>query len=283
MKRHAYLILAHNDVPLLESLLCCLDDSRNDIYLHWDAKSGDVPSLRTNSSHLYILERRVNVNWAAFSMVEAEYNLFRAACQNGPYSYYHLLSGADLPIKPQDYIHSECERLEGTEFIAYADAPQAELDYRVQHYFLFPEGFKGAGIIKKAIRKTFIKMQDLVRYHRTDSVVKKGSQWCSVTQAFVEYLLSKEAEVKKLFNHTFCPDELFIQTVCFNSPFKDKVRKADSEFEGNLRFIKWVDGELFPITKDDIPALRESDRWFARKFSSNDMDLVNVIKEMVNG
>ena len=94
---------------------------------------------------------------------------------------------------------------------------------------------------------------------------------------------AKEAEVKKLFNHTFCPDELFIQTVCFNSPFKDKVRKADSEFEGNLRFIKWVDGELFPITKDDIPALRESDRWFARKFSSNDMDLVNVIKEMVNG
>ena len=283
MERHAYLILAHNDIPLLESLLCCLDDGRNDIYLHWDAKAGSVPALWTNSSNLNVLDERVKVNWAAFSMVEAEYNLFRAASKNGPYAYYHLLSGVDLPIKSQDYIHSECERMAGTEFIAYADAPQTELDYRVQHYFLYPEEFKRAGMIKKAVRNTIIKIQDLVRYRRTDTVLKKGSQWCSVTQDFVEYLLSKEAEVKELFNHTFCPDELFIQTVCFNSPYKDRVRKADSEFEGNLRFIKWVDGELLPITREDLPALRGSDRWFARKFSSKDMDLVNEIKKMVNG
>ena len=283
MSRHAYLILAHNDPSLLKTLVSSLDDSRNEIYVHWDAKSGDVPELQTNNAHLYILENRIKVNWAGYSMVEAEYNLFKAAYENGPYEYYHLLSGTDLPIKTQDYIHGQCERMTGTEFIGFADAPQSEIDYRVQHFFLFPERFKGAGIVKRAIRSICLLAQDLDGYRRTDVTVKKGSQWCSVTQAFVEYLLSKEEEVRHLFNHTFCPDELFIQTVCINSPFKDKVKEAGSEFEGNLRFIKWVDGELLPITMEDLPALKISDRWFARKFSSKDPALINEIKEMING
>lgn len=281
--KHAYLILAHNDVSSLEGLIRLLDDERNDIYVHWDAKSGAIPAIFAAHSKLLFLKKRVKVNWAGYSMVKAEYGLFRAAFKNGPYGYYHLISGVDLPIKSQDYIHQMCDQDQGTEFIAFADTSQKELDYRAQHFFLFPEEFKEVCFIKKVIRKALIKIQDLVGYRRTDLVIRKGSQWCSVTQAFVEYLLSKEEEIKKLFDHTFCPDELFIQTVCTNSPFIDKVRKAESEFDGNLRFIKWVDGELLPITMEDLPALRQSDRWFARKFSSKDVALINEIKEMVNG
>ena len=170
---HAYLILAHNDPSLLKTLVSCLDDSRNDIYVHWDAKSGEAPELQTNNAHLYVLENRVKVNWAGFSMVEAEYRLFKAAYDNGPYVYYHLLSGADLPIKSQDYIHEKCAEMRGTEFIAFADAPQSEIDYRVQHFFLFPEKFKGAGIVKKAIRSICLIAQDLDGYRRTDVTVKK--------------------------------------------------------------------------------------------------------------
>ena len=274
---HAYLILAHNDANLLGTLVSCLDDARNDIYVHWDAKSGEVPELQTKNARLYVLKDRIKVNWAVFSMVKAVYLLFKEAYKNGPYEYYHLLSGADLPIKSQDYIHQECERMKGTEFIAFADAPQSEIDYRVQHFFLFPEQFKGAGIVKKAIRYICLVVQDLDGYRRTDATVKKGSQWCSVTQAFVEYLISQENEVYTLFNHTFCPDELFVQTVCYNSDFYKKVKKADSEFDGNLRFIKWEDGELLPIKERDLVKMKESDRWFARKFSGTDRVLIDKV------
>lgn len=61
MPKHAYLILAHNDVPLLQTLVRCLDDSRNDIFIHWDAKSGALPSLETEHSRLKFLDRRINV------------------------------------------------------------------------------------------------------------------------------------------------------------------------------------------------------------------------------
>ena len=38
MKKHAYLILAHNNFYCLERLLKLLDDERNDIFLHVDKK-----------------------------------------------------------------------------------------------------------------------------------------------------------------------------------------------------------------------------------------------------
>lgn len=278
--KHAYLILAHNDVPLLRHLLDCLDDARNDIYVHWDLKSGDTPELTTSHSKLYLLEDRVAVSWGGFSMVEAEYLLFKQATRNGPYSYYHLLSGADLPIKTQDYIHAKCDEMAGTEFIAFADESQEEIDYRVQHYFLFSEEFHGSGLFKRALRKIVVLAQDLIGYHRTDVRIGKGSQWCSLTQGFVDYLLSKEAEVQALFNHTFSPDELFVQTVCINSPFSTKIKAAVSEYDGNMRYIKWVNRELIPINEADLPALEASDRWFARKFSSANESLISSVTRL---
>ena len=35
-KKHAYLIMAHNNFYILEKLLHLLDDPRNDIYVHID-------------------------------------------------------------------------------------------------------------------------------------------------------------------------------------------------------------------------------------------------------
>ena len=39
MKKHAYLIMAHNNPYILKKLLNLIDDKRNDIYLHIDKKS----------------------------------------------------------------------------------------------------------------------------------------------------------------------------------------------------------------------------------------------------
>ena len=213
MQRHAYLILAHTDAPLLRTLVRCLDDSRNDIYVHWDAKSGNIPELKAERSCLFMLNNRISVNWAGFSMVKAEFLLFKEAYANGPYAYYHLISGADLPIKSQDYIHSKCEILSGTEFIAFADAPQQEIDYRIQHYFLFPEEFRTKNIIKRSLRYLYLKYQDVAHKTRSDIIFKKGSQWCSLTHDFVGYLLSQEDNVRKWFSNTFCHTDGLLQFV----------------------------------------------------------------------
>lgn len=38
-KKHAYLIVAHNEFELLKLLIASLDDERNDIYVMVDAKA----------------------------------------------------------------------------------------------------------------------------------------------------------------------------------------------------------------------------------------------------
>ncbi len=39
MSKHAYLVMAHNDWSLLSKLLRCIDDPRNDIFIHIDKKA----------------------------------------------------------------------------------------------------------------------------------------------------------------------------------------------------------------------------------------------------
>ena len=49
--------------------------------------------------------KRIDVHWGTQRQVITELLLYREAFCNGPYQYYHLLSGVDLPLKTQPEIH----------------------------------------------------------------------------------------------------------------------------------------------------------------------------------
>lgn len=279
MEKHAYLIIAHNEPYLLQQLVDCLDDKRNDIYIHLDKKAKfDGSNLKGFHSKLYILPKRIDAAWGDYSLVEIELALFDTAYRNGQYAYYHLISGTDLPIKSQDYIHDYCAKHQGTEFIGYAqDVSNKELVWRSQHYFLFPKDFQSKNYLKKIIRAIYARFQTLVGYKRGCMTIKKGCQWCSLTSDFIVYILENQKMIYKTFNHTYCPDELFIQTLCWNSPFKEKTYSLSDEFEGCKRYIKWDKETLLPIKNADIDKMFSSSRWFGRKFSMKSPDIVNAV------
>lgn len=108
--KHAFLIIAHNEYPVLEVLLSMLDDERNDIYLHIDKRATElfqqIKKVKMQKAGFYLIENPIKVYWGDISQVQVEYLLFETALSHGPYAYYHLLSGTDLPIKSQDYIHA---------------------------------------------------------------------------------------------------------------------------------------------------------------------------------
>lgn len=103
MKKHAYLIMSHNEFPMLRKLLEALDDARADIFLHIDSKTKDVPIEVLSGSVCYsdlIYVDRSNISWGGgYSMVSATVNLLFTATQKNNYQYYHLLSGVDYPLK----------------------------------------------------------------------------------------------------------------------------------------------------------------------------------------
>lgn len=280
--KHAYLILCHADLHLLKILIGLLDDERNDLFIHIDRKADFTGSgLSTTCAGLYILEQRLDARWGDYSLVDVEMMLFEKAYNTDNYVYFHVLSGSDLPIKSQNYIHKECDMNPNIEYIGFSgSSSDKEAQWRASHYFLFSKKFRTGNIVIRLLRRLFLLIQyPFDKIHNNKKLIfKKGPQWCSVTSNFVGYLLQNKSTIKKLFSHTYCPDELFIQTLCWNSSFRLKVKSLEHEFEGCRRYIKWVDGELQDMTQASLLLALQSNHWFARKFSSNNPIIRQLIE-----
>ena len=282
--KHAYLILAHSSKILLKELILALDDVRNDIYVHLDKKATfDISDLTTRHSTLYKLSERQDARWGDFSLVEVELELMREASSRRTYAYYHLLSGVDYPIASQDVIHSFFSKHSGSEFIGFANhATKSELKWRSQHFFLFSRNFQSKNIWIRLVRRVFIDIQRILGYKRYPKEIKKGCQWCSITNDFVLFLLSNKKLIKKFFINTYCPDELVIQTLCWNSSFRSRVYNLEDEFKGCLRYINWDNGEIHFMDNEDPNKMVHSEFLFARKFSENGLANLLKIKEIYN-
>lgn len=284
--KHAYLILAHNEFEVLQKLLHALDDERNDVFIHFDAKLKSLPVLSMKHSRLCIIRNRVNVHWADFSMIRAELNLLEAAMQQNTYAYFHFLSGVDMPLKSQDEIHRFFETHAGKEFIDYClyDVEE-ELTRKMKRWHLFPQDFKNTGKLKwftRTLRALFLRLQIGLGWYRNRTLdFKKGSQWCSITASFGRYLLDHQVDISRIFTHTFCPDEVMMQTLCWNSSFREHLYDVSTDYKGHMRLIDWGRGRPYVWQEEDWAELHASDRLFARKFSGTHLELVNRLLEAV--
>lgn len=283
--RHACLILAHNEFGLLQRLVSCLDDERNDLFVHVDRKVAVLPELHACKAGLFVLKDRVDVRWGDYSVVEGEYALFEAAVAKGPYQYYHLLSGADLPLKSQDYIHSFCDRNAGKEFIGYTlTGITPEVVRKVQRWHLFPGDFKNRSLVKRVLRTAFVRFQEVFGVKRNTEVdFKKGSQWVSVTGQMAKLFLDNREWAGKVFRNTFCPDEMVMQTLCWNSSLKENLFNTTDDGAGCMRAIGWRDGQLHDWCEKDFEELRDSPALFARKFNAKDLAFLDRVVNLSKG
>ena len=162
--KHAYLIMAHNEPEILKVLLSMLDDLRTDIYLHIDKKSNliKVDELQTENANLFILKKRIKLYWMDISQIKTEMLLFETAFKNGPYAYYHVISGVDLPIKSQDDIHQFCNERQGLEFVAFENEPHniADMKWTISKYHILSKYYRDTTYLRfrscNALRKIFL-------------------------------------------------------------------------------------------------------------------------------
>lgn len=272
--RHAFLIIAHEKPIVLKRLVNALDHPLNDVFIHIDNKC-DIEEFDvvTYNSEVIFLDNRIDGRWGDYSLVEIEMRLVEKALEYGTYDRIHLISGVDYPIKSMQDIHSFCAKNKEKEFIGYAqNVTERELNWRSQHYFLFPKEFRDAILLKRIVRSLFARIQTIVGYRRFRGKVMKGSQWWSITSNFARYILQHENEIQKYFRNTYCPDELFVHTLCWNSQFRNNIYDINNEFEGCRRYVPWRNGILSPFSSEDFLEMKNSDKWFGRKFSEKDID-----------
>lgn len=276
--KHAYLIMAHNEFDILEKLLLLLDDSRNDIYIHIDLKVKNFNFKYykdlINKSKVEFIKRQ-NVRWGHISQIQCELSLLKSSI-NGNYKYYHLISGVDLPIKTQDEIHKFFDDNNGLEFIHFCTEDESEnIKDRVLNYnfMRFHRSNKVVRLIGEKTNNLLKKLQYKINFQRSwESNIKIcfGSNWFSITNDLVQYILMKEEWINKYFKYSSCADEVFLQTLVYNSQFRNNIfmKEYTGDYKACLREVDFKRGNPYVYKIEDFNKLIDSDKLFARKFSS---------------
>ena len=290
--RHAILITTHDNVEISKNLLSLYDDKNIDFYFLIDkkAKSYNEEVLKDicKKSSVYFVPK-INIYWGSFSQIQAEYILLENAVKKS-YDYYHLISGCDIPLYTKNQFFDFFEQNKGKEFVEYSPKEIAEknkVQDRVKYYYVFMESVREKSAIKRKpktfLREFFLKLQKLLKIDRTKGKeFQYGSNWFDITDDFAKYILKNKPWVIKHFKKTCCADELFLQTLLFNSPFYSNNYYCLNEKNRILqrnRYTDWTRGQPYTFKKEDyneIINIKES--LFIRKFNyKNDAEIVNKL------
>ena len=290
--RHAILITTHDNVEISKNLLSLYDDKNIDFYFLIDkkAKSYNEEVLKDicKKSNVYFVPK-INIYWGSFSQIQAEYILLENAVKKS-YDYYHLISGCDIPLYTKNEFFDFFEQNKGKEFVEYSPKEIAEknkVQDRVKYYYSFMESVREKSAIKRKpktfLREFFLKLQKLLKIDRTKGKeFQYGSNWFDITDDFAKYILKNKPWVIKHFKKTCCADELFLQTLLFNSPFYSNNYYCLNEKNRILqrnRYTDWTRGQPYTFKKEDyneIINIKES--LFIRKFNyKNDAEIVNKL------
>ena len=289
-EKHAYLIMAHHRPDLLRNLLSALDEDGNDVYLHIDKNSLNKMSPYSFSmehGHLTVIPS-LSIKWGHPSQVECALNLLETATRDGHHLYYHLLTGATYPLKSQDEIRAFFSDYRGTEFIGFAERNCVE---RVKYYWLFKDAIGTSKDSKRKWEFRLHRLQDLFRidlFKKYDMECKKGLAYWSITDDLARYVLNQKKIILEMTRHSSCGDEIFMQTIAWNSPFRDRLYLKDNLSEAcSLRLSTWEieekerrPGHNFMIK--DLPLLLDSDSMFALKFEGPaGPHLIDILKNRI--
>lgn len=277
-RKHAYLIMAHNEFGLLKRLLHALDDERNDIYLHIDKKTigqlDFLPEAEVKKSRLVCVKSGKN-SWGHLSLVKCEYRLLEAALP-GKYLYYHLISGMDFPIKSQKSFHEFLDA-SGKDYVAYHTNGSYgdEFLYKIAYYYPFLRwvgkgGMPGNSLKAKISRRLgdkqyafmiWQKEHGVDRLKRKNITYYKGNQWFSICHKTAQYVVSQKRKVLAEYRLTNGADEIFLPTLLLNSEYKDNLEN------NSLRLIDWKRGTPYEFREQDYAEIVASPAYFVRKVS----------------
>ena len=254
-------------------------------YIHVDAKTDIAPFRRAaiGIPNVHFCAPRVEVTWAAFSVVEATLHLIEAALDDDDDCCGHhvLLSGADYPIATNAEILSFFARHSQRQFIRRFAILQGDDGQQWK--------VRGRHFRELAPRHSWSRLP-LFAFERALRLIPRplpqewpfmcGSQWWALTADCARYCLDfarARPDVMRFFRHVFAPDEIFFHTIVHQSPFVGAAEPAEAFSDvvtrsGSLAHyanLHHLPGTIIASADDVRAALgARPHRLFARKFAS---------------
>lgn len=274
----ALLIHVHSNPKQVERLVSTLRHPSVDIFINVDAKA-DICEFEGLLTDVHFIKNRVEVYWGRFSQVQQILNSFQEIIEvKQSYSHVLFISGSDYPIQPIDEISSFLAKNTNKNYIDYhklGDDEWSRLMKRRYEYWFFLDSKdpRSKPLVKKILKKIGFKR----KYPLPE--VYYGSCWFCLTSNVIEYLLlytKQNPKVVSFFEHSGCSDELYIQSVLFNSSLSESfVNEA-------YRYYDWTTKGKSPkiLTKADFNQIKISNKWFARKLDLNqDIELFEMLDQ----
>ena len=266
---HAWLIIAHNEFDILQRLVSVLDGVQNAVFIHFDKKVQQLPTIKTTKSRLFVLNNRVDVRWGSVSQIQCELALFETAAKEGPYDYYHVISGVTLPLRPMKEINGYFEDAGGKSVLTglCQDLPYQET-LKVRRYNLFLKNYtsrcSGLKSLSQFLWKSAIAAQRVLGIETNrGKIFYKASNWLSLTDEAVQYILSRKRTILKTYRWSFCGDEYFVPSELKASSLNDKILNSENYLHREI-----VRSTATTYRLDDLQSLTATGCLFARKFTS---------------
>ena len=125
--------------------------------------------------------------------------------------------------------------------------------------------------------KLGIKIQQILHINRNrNQLFKKAANWVSITDNCVAFLLCRKKEVLKKYRFSMCGDEFFVSSELESSAGNHKVKYCDRLLKVDVKRSHSSSYHL-----EDYEDLINSQCLFARKFGSEDMEVVDKILDHI--
>jgi hypothetical protein len=262
----AYIIRTHRAPEQLERLVRRLATPTSRFLVHvnssTDAAVYDEMRRRLDDVGSVRWVPRVRCYWGGWSLVEATLSAIDTAVAEGTdFDHAVLLTGQDYPLRATAEIESFFARHPGTSFLHHFPLPTTHWSYeddglaRIRYWH-----FERIRIRTHLARIPLVRRPFPVGYRPYGGM----ALWALTRDAVAHMhaVAARDDRFLRFWRHTKMPDELFFQTVLLNSDLAPTIRNE------NLWYMDWSSGGAHPeiLTRDDLPAMRGSDKLFARKF-----------------
>jgi len=285
----AYLISAHTDAPQLKRLIDALHKDAH-YFIHIDMKS-DITKFTSiiKGDNIHFVDQRYDVRWGTIIEVYYQMRLIAAAVDY-PVHFDHIffLSGMDYPLWSNDRITSYLESLGNKEILMgvnmnHPATSQQQRDLYTTSRPFFDISFlsnktnERISILCRKLKKALGCRKSLTLPNGWS--LYKGSAWWCITEGLAQSILEvfrNDKVVTQYFTDSFGSAETFIQTVAFNTEYKDRCIEYDGAYPGlaALTPMHFIDYE--PVIKvmdeSDYERLVASDKMFTRKLLSGKSD-----------
>jgi hypothetical protein len=289
--KQAILITAYKNAAHLTDIINTLTyKDRFSFYIHIDSKSkikdDEIADLKKLEA-VKLVTKQYLVNWGGVNHLKAILSLASEAIKDNDIEYFHAISGQDFPVKSGKFIENYMNLNRGKEYISYFKFPYQnwpEGGYSRFEYYNLYDVFDGASPIGRRIINSLRYIQSKLNIKRKHPSLQfyGGGTWWTLSAGCLKYIfnyIDNDPSFLKMFNHSFCSEEIFFQTIILNSPFREKVANDD------LRYIIWEhrNGSR-PANLDDtdFDEIVKSNKLFARKFGSSvSNNLLSKIKHHI--